>query len=158
MAQDRRRKPRHGPGPRSGGNGSEGSRKGPGGDDYEVGYGKPPRDSQWQPGQSGNPKGPQKRAAGGADAAFKKVLSRRIGLVDRRGRRKSVSAEEAIWHGQVERALKGDVKAATLVFARLDRLRSAEPETQKMPELSPEESEILESLLGKNKRKRRPQS
>ena len=25
--------------------------------DYEVGYGKPPKDKQWKPGQSGNPSG-----------------------------------------------------------------------------------------------------
>ena len=25
--------------------------------EYEVGYGKPPKESQWQPGQSGNPAG-----------------------------------------------------------------------------------------------------
>ncbi len=26
--------------------------------DYEIGYGRPPRQHQWQPGQSGNPGGP----------------------------------------------------------------------------------------------------
>lgn len=31
-------------------------------DDYEVGYGKPPKSGQWAPGQSGNPAGGSKKA------------------------------------------------------------------------------------------------
>ena len=31
---------------------------------YEVGYGKPPVATRWQPGQSGNPKGREKGARG----------------------------------------------------------------------------------------------
>nr|WP_137676672.1 DUF5681 domain-containing protein [Parerythrobacter lutipelagi] len=31
-------------------------------DDYEVGYGKPPKSGQWAPGQSGNPAGSSKKA------------------------------------------------------------------------------------------------
>lgn len=31
-------------------------------DDYEVGYGKPPKSGQWAPGQSGNPSGSSKKA------------------------------------------------------------------------------------------------
>ena len=30
------------------------------GSKYEVGYGKPPKRTQWKPGQSGNPKGKKK--------------------------------------------------------------------------------------------------
>ena len=36
--------------------------KGP--DDYEVGYGKPPKHTQWPPGKSGNPKGKEKGKRG----------------------------------------------------------------------------------------------
>lgn len=30
---------------------------------YKVGYGKPPKHTQWKPGQSGNPKGRSKKIA-----------------------------------------------------------------------------------------------
>ena len=57
--------------------------------DYEVGYGKPPKHSQFKKGRSGNPKGRPKGAKGFV-ASLKRVLSEETGL-RRLGRRPSVS-------------------------------------------------------------------
>lgn len=57
----------------------------------KVGYGMPPKRSQFQPGQSGNPKG---RAKGARNLAtnVRAVLGRRIMVVER-GQRKSAARQ-----------------------------------------------------------------
>lgn len=43
---------------------------------YEVGYGKPPKQTQWKPGQSGNPTG--KSGAPSLRAIFLKAANKRV--------------------------------------------------------------------------------
>lgn len=43
---------------------------------YEVGYGKPPKQTQWRPGQSGNPSG--KAKAPSLRAIFLRAASKRV--------------------------------------------------------------------------------
>jgi hypothetical protein len=125
--------------------------------DYEIGYCRPPKATQFQPGQSGNPKGPGKppRSIG---AAADKALKSKVAVVDQHGRRCSVPAEDMIMRTFPDAALNGDVKAAAFLMDRADKYRSAQPETTQAPELSPQDIEILESLLGHvpRARKRKP--
>ena len=47
-------------------------------DDYEVGYGRPPKHSRWTSGESGNPKGRRKGARGlktDLDAELRETLT-----------------------------------------------------------------------------------
>jgi hypothetical protein len=121
--------------------------------DYEIGYGRPPKGTQFQPGQSGNPKGPGKRPRS-IGAAADKALASKVVVVDQDGRRRSFPAEDVIMRRFRDAALNGDVKAAAFLFDRADRYRSSQPETTTdAPELSPQDIEILESFLGRGKRK-----
>ncbi|MBL6613916.1 MAG: hypothetical protein ISP45_07905 [Reyranella sp.] len=89
---------------------------------YEVGYRKPPKSSQFQPGKSGNPKGRAKE-----ELQFKTVnrivqdmlLKEVKGLV--RGKRQSMLALEAVVAKQLAKALEGDTRAAKLVLERADK-------------------------------------
>ena len=54
-------------------------------DKYEVGYGKPPKDSQFKEGQSGNPKG-RKKNSRNLKTDLTKILQKRISV--REGDRK----------------------------------------------------------------------
>jgi len=125
--------------------------------DYETGYGRPPKAAQFQPGQSGNPKGPGKRPRS-IGAAADKALASKVAVVDQHGRRRSVSAEELIMRRFRDAALNGEVKAAAFLIDRAERYRSSQPETPQAPELSPQDIEILESVLGRDARacKRKP--
>ena len=61
---------------------------------YEVGFGKPPRSSQFKPGQSGNAAG-RPRGAKNFATALEQELKSRV-LVTENGRRKRISKREVI--------------------------------------------------------------
>lgn len=79
------------------------------GDDYEVGYGKPPRHTQFKKGRSGNPKGRPKGSQNFA-TQVRQVLNDPVDVNDKTGRRR-VSTQMAGLLRLRERALKGDAKA-----------------------------------------------
>ena len=76
---------------------------------YEVGYGKPPKHSQWQKGQSGNSKGRRPRSKN-TNTLVQELLDQTI-VVRLDGKRKRVSAREAVIRRILEKALNGDLKA-----------------------------------------------
>jgi hypothetical protein len=64
------------------------------GSTYEIGYGKPPKQHQFEPGQSGNPKGRPKGAKNTATLA-REILDRKIEVRSGAGVRK-ISMREAV--------------------------------------------------------------
>ncbi len=110
----------------------------------EVGYGKPPKRTQFQPGQSGNPKGRPKGVRNLATNVLT-VLGRKIPVLEH-GRRKFVSAAEAILHRYLELAIKGDVKAGAFLLSLLERFQPAEAE-ETVAELSDQDKAIVANLF-----------
>jgi Family of unknown function (DUF5681) len=77
--------------------------------EYEVGYARPPIDSRFKPGQSGNRKGRpkgRKNMLSILDAVLKEPVLIRKGNVVRK-----VSTAEAIMRALAVKAMKGDAKA-----------------------------------------------
>lgn len=85
--------------------------------DYDVGYGKPPKSGQFKKGQSGNPKG-RPKGAKGVKASLKRELESSI-TVRERGREVKLSKAEVLAKGLMGDALKGDAKARMEIL-RLD--------------------------------------
>lgn len=86
-------------------------------DDYEVGYGRPPTHTRFQPGRSGNPGG---RKPGKANLAT--VLERALAasvIVTENGRRTSRSKLEVAVTQAVNKAAGGDLKALDIVLKLL---------------------------------------
>jgi len=82
--------------------------------DYEVGYAKPPKHSQFKRGQSGNPAGRPKDSRN-----IKTVLrdiSREEVEIKENGRRMRVSKQEAMIRSLMARAIKGDNRATDIVI------------------------------------------
>jgi hypothetical protein len=77
-------------------------------DNYNVGFGKPPKSSQWQKGQSGNPKGrPKTRSDLIIDAAA--ILSEPVSARTPQGKTISLDGFEASYLALCKKGLKGHI-------------------------------------------------
>jgi Family of unknown function (DUF5681) len=85
--------------------------------DYEVGYGKPPRHTRFEPGRSGNPRG-RPPGAKNMKTLLSKALNELVVVTEPGGRRK-VSKREAIVTQLVNRSAKGDYKAIQILLGML---------------------------------------
>jgi hypothetical protein len=84
---------------------------------YEVGFGRPPKHTQFHKGRSGNPKG-RPKGSKNIYALIQKVLEEKV-VVKGPGRTHSISKFEAALTQQVNKAAGGDAK----VFREVLRLR-----------------------------------
>ena len=82
--------------------------------DYPVGYGKPPPDTRFAKGQSGNPCG-RPPSAKNMKTLLTKALNELVVVTDHGGRRK-VSKREAIITQLVNRSAKADFKAIQILI------------------------------------------
>jgi hypothetical protein len=82
--------------------------------DYEVGYCRPPKKTQFQPGQSGNPRG---RPAGRQNFAtiFARVMGERI-IVSEDGKSRTLSKAEAMVQKHFRQAIEGDTRSANFLI------------------------------------------
>ena len=96
--------------------------------DYEVGYGKPPRHTRYQPGRSGNPagrpKGPQTLPAD-LRAELAEDVTLREGELER-----TFSKQRAILRSLTAKAIEGDAKATAMVLDLVQRLLGPAPEPE----------------------------
>ena len=76
---------------------------------YEVGYGKPPRDSQYRPGQSGYPAG-RRKGVRNLKTDVKRTLKMPV-KVTKGGRTRTRSTQEAALMVLREKALNGNTRA-----------------------------------------------
>ena len=83
--------------------------------DYEVGYNKPPRHSQFKPGNRGNPKGRGKRKVETEAETLKRVLNFPAEF-RHGGKSKRAPRIELMIRSLGSAALKGDVGAAAMLI------------------------------------------
>lgn len=90
------------------------------GGDYEIGFGRPPRRTQFKKGKSGNgrgrPRGARNTAALLADELKKTVC------VTEGGRTRTISKRSAFVKSLVARAIKGDARAAAQLLKAIETL------------------------------------
>src|SRR3954451_22024813 len=77
--------------------------------DYEIGRGKPPKHSQWKPGQSGNRKG-RPPGAKNIKTLLGEALNQQVAVNDN-GRQRSMTKAEAMATQLANRAAQGDARA-----------------------------------------------
>lgn len=113
---------------------------------YDVGYGKPPKSTQFKPGKSGNPKGRPKESLS-LKTILRRELTQKIDIRDGDGTRR-ITKKEALIKSLMVKAIKGDLNTvkALIVIAGED----AEPAENPVHEqaLSPADQAQLRHLLG----------
>ncbi|SPF75718.1 hypothetical protein ALP8811_00712 [Aliiroseovarius pelagivivens] len=114
-------------------------------DDYEIGYGKPPKSTRFKKGQSGNAKGRPKGSRNFA-TDLDEVLKAKM-TVNENGKPRKVSAQQAALMRLREKALNGEIRALDRLLSMADE-RSADKEAQnKERHLSSDEVDILERFV-----------
>jgi len=97
--------------------------------DYEVGYGKPPRDTRFKRGQSGNPRG-RPPGAKNLSSLLNEALNESV-VVTENGGRKRISKRQAAFKQLVNDAAKGNWRALKLLVDILQDIeRRTEPQTE----------------------------
>jgi hypothetical protein len=92
---------------------------------YEVGYGKPPRKTRFQKGQSGNPRG-RPCGAKNLQGLLNEALNETI-IVTENGGRRRLTKREAILTQLVNRSATADFRAIKIL---LDLLRNIEAQSE----------------------------
>lgn len=93
-------------------------------DDYKVGYGRPPLQSRFKKGKSGNPKG-RKKGSKGLKTLIAEELYRPVEIKDSRGHVKRIPLIQAALRGLGARSVK-DNRAAIVALSLIDRLEAAD--------------------------------
>jgi Family of unknown function (DUF5681) len=116
---------------------------------YQVGYGRPPLQSRFKPGQSGNPKG-RPRQSRNMRTIVKQVLSEDMQIREG-GRLRRMPAMEALVRTLRARAFKGDPKAlaSLILLARLSGLTESDEAIADLVH-GPEYDAIIADFLARN--------
>jgi hypothetical protein len=113
--------------------------------DYEVGYGRPPKASQFKPGQSGNPKGRRRRPKSVREQT-QSILARKITITEG-GHSKKLTLQDVILRAQAQKAVKGDLKAAAFLLHLINAPEFADTDVIDEDALSPDEQAMINDMI-----------
>jgi hypothetical protein len=88
-------------------------------DNEKVGYKRPPKRSQFKPGQSGNPSGKNKGTKNIA-TDLREILSEKVTFAEN-GTLKTMTKQRALASALVSAAIGGDLRATAIVMSHLTR-------------------------------------
>ncbi len=112
---------------------------------YTIGYGKPPKHSQFKQGQSGNPKG-RKKGSKGIKSDLGAQLKTTV-TVTENGQRKNLRMQEVILKTLAAKAAKGDVRAIEVITSLTIQMFGIEDERKGKSILSASDQSILDGYL-----------
>ena len=118
-------------------------------ENYTIGYKKPPEESQFRPGKSGNPRG-RPKASKNTYSILDGELSKII-LLKENGKEIKLTKKQAMLRHLINKAVQGDSKAMFFVFNQLlelDQKSDLKSEASKM--LADEDQAILKQFLESN--------
>lgn len=119
--------------------------------EYEIGYGKPPEDTRFKIGRSGNPKGRPK----GSKNTYKllnEILNQKIEVTEK-GKIIKISKKVAMLTQLANQGAKGNLKAITALFPHMLMADLKEEEkNQVMESLKKDDIAIIEAYYSSQKK------
>jgi len=111
---------------------------------YRVGHGKPPKNTRFKKGRSGNPKG-RPKGTKNLKTDLQEELDERITIREPSGERR-VSKQRALVKSLTAKAIKGDTRAANVLLNMILKILEIEPERLDDHQMTADEQAILETL------------
>ena len=113
------------------------------GGEYQIGYAKPPTDTRFQKGKSGNPK---RRPKGSKNSAtlLKEMLAEKV-IISEGGKRKKITKQEAMYKQLENKAASGDLRSIREV---LNETRQIEQRGETNPSETGPFSEAENEVIG----------
>ena len=112
--------------------------------EYEVGWGRAPKKTQFKPGQSGNPNG-RPRIMRKQSTYLREVLEEKI-QIEERGRMRTITMGQAIIRRSLSLALKGNTKALQFWIEK-DEQFSEQASVAKIDTANMSDEEILNTYV-----------
>ena len=98
---------------------------------YEVGYGKPPAETRFRKGRSGNPGG-RPKGSKSAKSLLEQALAAPVSI-NEGGKSRVIEQRLALFKSLVARAIKGDARAAALVVKLMEQFEINTPRSTHVP-------------------------
>jgi hypothetical protein len=114
---------------------------------YDVGFGKPPKDTQYKAGKSGNPRG-RPRGSRNLATLLGRALREKV-VVNEGGMRRRVSKAEAAVKQLVNKAAGGDLAAMRLLTGLESAAEAELPRVQGAPQLSETDQKFLNEVFAR---------
>jgi uncharacterized protein DUF5681 len=113
---------------------------------YEVGYGKPPKNTRFQKGSSGNPKGRPKGTPNVA-TVLARTLREKV-VVNENGQRKKITKMQAVVKQLVNQAVSGNSAAQRQLIPLLASAEQRSSEAQaEPPSLDEADQKVMAQIL-----------
>ena len=113
--------------------------------DYEIGYGKPPKQTRFKPGECGNPLG-RPKGTRNLKTDLAEELAERIPISEG-GRRRAVSKQRGMVKQLIAKALRGDVRAANMVLSLVERLLDTRADADMSAGITAQDKTIIADFL-----------
>jgi len=112
---------------------------------YDVGYGKPPRHTQFKKGQSGNPKG-RPKGSRNLTTLLSEALNERV-IVTENGGRRRITMRQAIIKQLVKRSATADLRAIKILLDMVWRIEGqTEPDSAEAATFTEADQAVIEQL------------
>ena len=123
---------------------------------YEVGYGRPPKATCFQPGRSGNPRG-RPTGSKNFNTVFSEELAQPVALIEQ-GKRRRIPKKQAIAKQLINKALGNDPKSMALVVGQINRTEAPREARASLAIDLPQNRRVIESIVRRIRMNTEPSS
>ena len=113
--------------------------------EYSVGYGRPPQQTRFQPGRSGNPKG-RPKGSRSVGAILQHIIRQKIAVTEN-GKTRWMSTLEVMFRRLANDALRNDARAMKLLLSLVDRYCDSPETALPLGDMLAEDRAILAQYL-----------